>query len=216
MRREIVNSLLAVVVLTVAFGIAYPLLTTGVAQVLFPGKADGSRVEVDGETVGSTLIAQEFSRPAIGPNGAPEENQRGRPVFEPDPSYFQSRPSVTGYDPAATAFNNLGPNSADLRDQLEKNRDAYLELERRYDPALSPADVPVDAVNTSASGVDPHISQANARIQAARVAEERRLPLETVLDLVDEHTDGRALGVLGEPGVNVVELNLALDQEDAS
>jgi potassium-transporting ATPase KdpC subunit len=186
MRRDLVSSLLAIVVLTAVIGLAYPLLTTGVAQVLFPGKADGSRVERDGKTVGSRLIAQDF--------GSSRE-------------FFHPRPSVTDYNPAGTAFNNLGPNSKDLSDQLRKNRAAYIRQEQ-----LEPGEeVPVDAVTGSASGVDPHISKTNARIQARRVAVARRVPLDRVLSLVDEHTDGRALGVLGEPGVNVLELNLALE-----
>jgi K+-transporting ATPase ATPase C chain len=186
MRRDLTSSLLAILVLTAVLGLAYPLLTTGVAQVLFPGKAGGSRIERDGRTIGSRLIAQDFG------------NAR---------RFFHPRPSATGYNPAGTAFGNLGPNSRDLRDRLRRNRVAYVREER-----LRPGEsVPIDAVTSSASGVDPHISRANARIQARRVAAARGLPLGTVLHLVDEHTDGRWLGVLGEPGVNVLELNLALE-----
>jgi potassium-transporting ATPase KdpC subunit len=192
MRRDVLPSIIAVVVLTLIFGVVYPLATTGVAQVLFPGKADGSRIERDGEVVGSSLIGQDF---------------RGRA------RYFQSRPSATDYSANVTYFNNLGPNSKDLRDLFAENLAAYLERERPYNPGLTRGDVPADAVTTSASGVDPHISEANARIQSRRVAEERGLELDRVLELVDENTDGRALGVLGEPGVNVLELNLALDGE---
>jgi K+-transporting ATPase ATPase C chain len=193
MRRELVTSVVAVLVITVLFGLAYPLIVTGVAQVVFPGKADGSQVRRAGDVLGSRLIGQEF---------------RG-------PRYFHSRPSVTGYDPAATFFNNLGPNQKELRGLLAKNLAAYLELERPYNPGLSAADVPVDAVTTSASGVDPHISEANAGIQARRVASVRRLPAARVHDLIADNTEGRALGFLGEPGVNVLELNLALDREAA-
>jgi potassium-transporting ATPase KdpC subunit len=186
MRRDLTTSLLAIVVMTLVLGLAYPLLTTGAAQVLFPGKADGSRIERNGKVVGSSLIAQDFGK--------------ARDLFHP-------RPSQTSYNPAGTAFNNLGPNSRDLARQLRKNRAAYIREER-----LRPGErVPVDAVTASASGVDPHISMANARIQARRVAAARGMPLQRVLDLVDEHTDGRGLGVLGEPGVNVLELNLALE-----
>ena len=192
MRRDFLPSVTAIVVLTVLFGVIYPLATTGVAQVLFPGKADGSRIERNGKVVGSRLIGQDF---------------RGRA------RYFQSRPSATGYSGNVTYFNNLGPNSKDLSDQFRKNLAAYLKRERPYNPGLGRADVPVDAVTTSASGVDPHISQANARIQARRVAKVRGLGLDRVLALVDDNTDGRALGVLGEPGVHVLELNLALDRE---
>jgi potassium-transporting ATPase KdpC subunit len=161
--------------------------------VLWPNKADGSQVEVDGKVVGSRLIGQQF---------------RG-------PRYFHSRPSATDYSANVTFFNNLGPNSKELRDLFRDNLASYLRRERPFNPGLRAADVPPDAVQTSASGVDPNISQANARIQARRVAEERGLPLERVLRLVDDNTDGRALGVLGEPGVNVLQLNLAVDREAA-
>jgi potassium-transporting ATPase KdpC subunit len=192
MRRDLLPSILAIAVITSVFGIAYPLVTTGVAQLLFPNKADGSQVKRDGKVVGSRLIAQDF---------------RGKP------QYFQSRPSVTDYNPAGTFFGNLGPNQRDLRDQFRKNLAAYLKRERPTSPGLRASDVPVDAVTTSASGVDPHISEANARIQARRVARERDLPVARVDSLVDENTDGRSLGLLGEPGVNVLQLNLALDKE---
>jgi potassium-transporting ATPase KdpC subunit len=190
MRRDLVSSLLAVVIFTVVFGLGYPLVTTGVSQVLFPNKSDGSQVKRDGKVVGSRLIGQDFK-------GAPR--------------YFQSRPSATGYSADATFFGNLGPNSRQLRAQLAGRLAAYLRRERPYDPGLRASDVPVDAVTDSASGVDPQISKANARIQARRVAKVRGLPLERVLQLVEDNTDGRSLGVLGEPGVNVLELNLALD-----
>jgi potassium-transporting ATPase KdpC subunit len=190
MRRDVTTSILAIVVFTLMLGLAYPLFTTGVAQVLWPGKADGSQVELDGRVVGSRLIGQQF---------------RGL-------RYFHSRPSATDYSANVTFFDNLGPNSKELSDLFKKNLAAYLRRERPFSPGLQAADVPPDAVQTTASGVDPHISQANARIQSRRVAEERGLPLERVLQLVDDNTDGRALGVLGEPGVNVLELNLALDR----
>lgn len=194
MRRDLISSALAVLVLTVVLGIVYPLATTGVAQVLWPGNADGSQIERDGKVVGSRLIGQDFS---------------GKP------RYFQARPSATEYSASATYFNNLGPNNAELRDLFADNLAAYLERERPYDRGLRPADVPADAVQTSASGVDPHISEDNARIQARRVAEVRGLELARVDELIDEHTDGRGLGLFGEPGVNVLDLNLALDEEDA-
>jgi potassium-transporting ATPase KdpC subunit len=191
MGRDIAPSIIAIVVLTLLFGIVYPLATTGVAQVLFPNKADGSRIERDGEVVGSRLIGQDFSG---------------------DRTYFQSRPSATEYSANVTFFNNLGPNSQELSDLFAENRAAYMRREQ-----MRPGEqVPPDAVQTSASGVDPHISEANAEIQARRVAEERGLDLDRVLELVDENTVGRFLGVLGEPGVNVLELNLALDEEDGS
>ena len=192
MRRDLTSSALAVLAITVLFGLVYPLATTGIAQVLFPDQANGSRVERNGEVAGSKLVGQDFRR---------------------DSRYFQSRPSVTGYNPSVTYFNNLGPNSRQLARMFRANLRRYVALERPYDPGLRAGDVPVDAVTTTASGVDPHISEANARIQARRVAAVRRLPPRRVLELVAEHTDGRDLGVLGEPGVNVLELNLALDEE---
>jgi K+-transporting ATPase ATPase C chain len=190
MRRDLVTSVLAVLAVTAVFGLAYPLVVTGISQLAFPGRAGGSLIHRDGRLVGSRLLAQ------------PVEGD----------GYFFPRPSTaTGYDPAATAFTNLGPNSKAARDTFAKSLAAYLRRERRYDPGLTAARVPVDAVTSSASGVDPQISPANAAIQARRVAAVRHLPLARVLRLVSAHTDGRALGVLGEPGVNVLELDLALD-----
>jgi K+-transporting ATPase ATPase C chain len=192
MRRDLQTSLLAVIAVTVVFGLAYPLAITGIAQVAFPGKANGSKVTVDGRVVGSSLIGQDF---------------KGKP------GYFQSRPSATEYSGDVTYFGNLGPNSVEAREEVEANLAAYLKRERPYDPALAGDGVPVDAVTQSASGVDPHISQANARIQAHRVAAVRHLSLAKVEELISDHTDGRFLGLLGEPGVNVLQLNIALDRE---
>jgi K+-transporting ATPase KdpC subunit len=155
MRKDIITAALAVAVLTVVLGIAYPLAMTGIARVAFPNKSDGSLIEQDGKIVGSKLLAQPFK----------------------GDRYFHPRPSQTGYDPAATAFSNRGPNQASARAFYNKQLGAYVALERRYTPGLTPTRVPVDAVTTSASGVDPHISQANARIQANRVARARGLPL---------------------------------------
>jgi len=192
MRKDLLTSLIAVVVLTVFFGLAYPLAITGIAQVVFPGKANGSKVSVDGKVVGSGLIGQDFKG---------------------DPRYFQSRPSATGYAPDVTYFSNLGPNSVEAREAVRENLAAYVALEKRYDHTLTKDQVPVDAVTESASGVDPHISQANAWIQAHRIAAVRHLSLGEVDSLISDHTDGRFLGLLGEPGVNVLQLNIALDRE---
>jgi K+-transporting ATPase ATPase C chain len=212
MRRDVITSVLAIVVLTIGLGIVFPLVVTGVAQVAFPGKANGSKVERNGKLVGSRLLAQDFRKPVLGADGKPKKDSDGNPVLAPDPRYFQSRPSTsTNYNPAASAFTNLGPNSKDARDTFKSNLDGYLALERRYDPGLTAARVPVDAVTSSGSGVDPQISPANAAIQAHRIAAVRGLPLAQVQQLIDDNTDGRSLGVLGEPGVNVLELNLALD-----
>jgi potassium-transporting ATPase KdpC subunit len=212
-RKDIVGSLVAIVLLTVGFGLVYPLVMTGVAQVTFRDRANGSQVERDGRVVGSSLIGQDFRKPVLDANGQPQMDEEGEPVLEADPNWFQSRPSQTGYSANVTYFSNLGPNQQDLADLVKANLDAYLALERRYTPTLTADGVPVDAVTSSASGVDPHISVANARIQANRIAAVRKAPLQRVLELVNQHTDGRALGLLGEPGVNVLRLNLAIDRE---
>ena len=213
MRRDIAGSVVAIVVLTIALGLVYPLVMTGVAQVAFNDQANGSQVERDGKVVGSTLIGQDFRKPVLDAAGQPKKDQDGNPVLEADPAWFQSRPSQSGYSANVTFFSNLGPNQKDLADQVKANLDAYVALERPFTPGLTAAGVPVDAVTSSASGVDPHISAANARIQANRIAAVRKAPLDRVLALIRDHTDGRSLGVLGEPGVNVLALNLALDKE---
>jgi K+-transporting ATPase ATPase C chain len=177
------------VVFTALTGLLYPLVITGVAQTVFPGRADGSLLERDGRVVGSRLIGQAFS----------------------GPGYFHPRPSAAGdgYDAMASGPSNLGPTNPKLLDAVRGRIAAYRSENRlRRDQR-----VPVDAVTASASGLDPHISPANARLQARRVARARRLDLGRVLALVAEHTHGRALGFLGEPGVNVLELNLGLDNE---
>jgi potassium-transporting ATPase KdpC subunit len=213
MKKNLISSAIAVIVFTVLLGIAYPLVMTGIAQVAFPNRADGSPIEVNGKVVGSKLLAQAYQVPVLDANGKPKKDSDGNPVTAPDPKYFQPRPSQTGYNANGTFFSNRGPNQASAkffyRDQLK----AYIDLEGRYTPGLTDAKVPADAVTTSASGVDPHISEANARIQANRIAAVRKLPLSRVRQLIDENTDGRSLGFLGEPGVNVTELNLALDRE---
>lgn len=190
MRRDLLTSLIAVVALTIFLGLAYPLAITGIAQLVFPGKADGSKISVDGRVVGSSLIGQEFKGKA----------------------YFHSRPSATGYAPDVTYFANVGPNSVEGREAARENLAAYVKLNKPYDKSLTKEEVPVDAVTNSASGVDPQISVANALIQAHRVAAVRALPLARIESLIAAHTDGRSLGVFGEPGVNVLELNVALDE----
>jgi K+-transporting ATPase ATPase C chain len=205
--RELTTAALAILVLTVLLGLAYPLAMTGIAQVAFPSKANGSQVKVNGKVVGSRLIAKAF----VIDTG--KKDSDGNPITRPDPKYFQPRPSQSDYSATATFFSNRGPNSAVGRFFFRDALASYLELERKYDPGLTAAKVPVDAVTTSASGVDPHISKANAAIQAHRIAAVRRLPLARVNALIKSNTDGRFLGVIGEPGVNVLELNLALDKE---
>jgi potassium-transporting ATPase KdpC subunit len=212
-RRDIIGSVVAIVVLTIGFGLVYPLVMTGVAQITFNHQANGSQVKRDGKAVGSSLIGQDFRKPVLNANGKPKLDADGSPVQEADPAWFQSRPSQSGYSANVTLFSNLGPNQKDLADQVKANLDAYLALERPFTPGLTAERVPVDAVTSSASGVDPHISAANAHIQANRIAAVRKAPLDRVLALIRQHTDRRALGVLGEPGVNVLGLNLAVDKE---
>jgi K+-transporting ATPase ATPase C chain len=214
MRRDIITSVIGIVVLTVLLGLVYPLVITGVSQVAFPGNANGQKVYVNGKLVGSKIIGQSFSTPVIEKNGKPKE-VKGVVVTEPDPRYFQSRPSATeggAYNAAASTFSNRGPNDKATEEADAENVKAYLELEKPYVPDLSAARVPVDAANTSASNLDPEISQANAWIQAHRIAAKRQLSLGVVDGLISKYTDARGLGFSGEPGVNVLELNLALDR----
>ncbi len=214
MKRDIVTSAIGIVVFTVLLGLVYPLAITGISQVAFPGDANGQQIKVAGTVVGSKIIGQDFGTPVLEKNGKPKE-VKGAVVTEPDPRYFQTRPSATegGSDnAAASTFSNKGPNSVKTKEANEENIKAYLELNKPYDPGLTVAKIPVDAVNTSASGLDPEISQANAWIQAYRVAAVRHLPLATVDGQISKYTSGRGLGFSGEPGVNVLELNLALDR----
>lgn len=189
--RQLAPGLIAVLAFTVLLGLVYPLVVTGVAQVLFEDEADGSLLRRDGVVVGSSLIGQQFVAP----------------------EYFHPRPSAagTGYDGAASSGSNLGPTNPVLLAAVEERVAAYREENGLADGAL----VPVDAVTASGSGLDPHISVRNARIQATRVADERGLDRARVEALVDEHTTERPLQVLADPGVNVLELNLDLDALDA-
>ena len=191
--RPLLASLVAIVVLTVVLGFGYPAVMTGVAQVTMSHQADGSLIERNGTIVGSSLAAQGFS----------------------SPKYFHERPSATTppYNPSFTTFSNLGPTNPALATLVKQNADAILKLEGPYNPGLTIHDIPVDAVTTSGSGIDPDISPAYARLQERRIAAVRGIPLSRVQQLVAQNTDGRSLGVLGEPGVNVLELNLALDRE---
>jgi len=191
-RKELTTAALSVLVLTLLLGIAYPLVVTGIGQVAFPGRSNGQQVHVDGRVVGSKIIGQSFAG---------------------DPRYFQSRPSGTtpADNAAGSAFANYGPNSRVTERAIRADISAYIKLNGRYYPGgLTAAQVPVDAADTSASGLDPDISVANARIQAYRVAAIDQLPIATVRHLVAAETSGRALGFLGESSVNVLELNLAV------
>ena len=185
--RQLWAALRMLIVMTVLVGLAYPLVLTGFAQVAFPGQADGSLVRKGGTVVGSELIGQSF-------DGKPE--------------YFQSRPSAAGdgYDPLASSASNLGPENEDLITAIEERRRAAAELD-----GTDPAEVAPDALLASGSGLDPHISSEYAAQQVARIARERGLSEDAVRALVDQNTEGRMWGFLGEPHVNVLMLNLALD-----
>jgi K+-transporting ATPase ATPase C chain len=191
--RTVVRSLIVVVIATIVFGGIYPLVITGVAKVAFSHEADGSLIKRNGVVVGSSLDGQAFAKP----------------------QYFHSRPSATSpaYNPEYSTFANLGPTSAALADQVKKELAGVLKAERPYNRGLTASGVPVDAVTTSGSGLDPNISPAYARLQAPRVAAVRHLPLARVMQLVKSNTDGRSFSFLGEPGVNVLTLNLDLDKE---
>jgi potassium-transporting ATPase KdpC subunit len=180
-------ALMSLIIFTVITGIAYPLLVTGIAQVVFPFQANGSLIVKDGKVVGSALIGQVFD----------------------DPKYFWGRPSATspfGYNAAASSGSNLSPTNPDLIKAVQGRVDAL----RAADPD-NKAPVPVDLVTASGSGLDPHISPAAALYQVSRVARARKLPPDAVRALVEKHTEGRTLGFLGEPRVNVLALNLELD-----
>jgi K+-transporting ATPase ATPase C chain len=189
MRRQLVPALLAMLVFTVLCGAAYPLVVTGIGQAAFADRANGSLIERDGVVVGSALLGQNFTADV----------------------YFWPRPSAAGtdgYDGASSGGSNLGPTNPALLDAVAERVSAYRDAH-----GLDEGDeVPVDAVTASGSGLDPHISVANARIQTARVAAARGIDVERVAALVDASTSGSVLGFLGDRGVNVLELNLALDE----
>jgi potassium-transporting ATPase KdpC subunit len=180
------------VLMSILLGILYPLVMTGANRAFFPSSSDGSLVSLDGKVVGSKLVGQGFT----------------------STSYFHSRPSATvpPYQPLPTTFENLGPDTEALKKLVDGYISAALKLEGPYNPGLRAKDLPVDMITTSASGIDPEISKANARLQANRVAKVRGVPLSSVLSLVSKETDGRDVGFLGEPGVNVLLLNLDLDK----
>lgn len=179
-------------VLTVVLGIAYPLVITGIGQLALPWQSNGSPLSVHGKTVGSALIGQSFT------------DADGRPL----PEYFQPRPSAAGagYDAAASSGSNLGPENPDLIAAIKQRRAQIAKFN-----GVDPKEVPADALTASSSGLDPHISPAYAELQVARIATERDLPKARVLALVERNTQARDLGYLGEPTVNVLQLNIALD-----
>ncbi len=180
-----ITSLLMTVVLTLLLGVIYPLAMTGIAQLVFPDQANGSLVSINDKVVGSHLIGQNFT----------------------DPKHFHSRPSAAGdgYDPMKSGGSNLGPTSAALRDRVKHDVDSL----RKLDPTL-PALLPADMLTTSASGLDPDISLANALLQAPWVARAIGLRPETVTTMIEQHVHGRTFDLIGEPTLNVLELNIAL------
>ena len=212
MRRQALPAITSMLALTLLLGILYPLLITGIGQLAFPGNSNGQQVHVDGKLIGSKEIGQQFTD-LVYKHGKVEMSD-GEPVTKPDPRYFQTRPSGTGPadNAAATEFANLGPNDLSTKRAIQANIKAYLALNRPYDPGLTVAKIPVDAVDTSASGIDPDISPANAWIQAHRIASVRHLALATVMSEISKYTGGRGLGFSGDPSVNVLELNLALSR----
>jgi K+-transporting ATPase ATPase C chain len=181
----------AMAVLTVVLGVGYTAVVTGIGQLALPAQANGSLVSADGQVVGSSLIGQSF------------QDSDGAAL----PEWFQSRPSAAGdgYDASASSGSNLGPENDTLVSSIEDRKAAIAESD-----GVDPATIPADALTASASGLDPHISPEYAREQVARVAEARGIPEQRVAALVDQHVQGRDLGYLGEPTVNVLELNIAL------
>ena len=188
MFRQLKPAVMMTLVLTVLTGLLYPALVTGLARLLFPAQAEGSLLRVNGVVVGSSLIGQKFTKP----------------------EYFQGRPSAAGdgYDAANSGGSNLGPTNQKLADRVKADVDRF----RRENPAFT-GPVPADLVTSSGSGLDPHLSPASALAQVARVAAARRVPQDRVRRMVESRIEGRDLGFLGEPRVNVLLLNLTLDRE---
>ncbi|MFF2819762.1 K(+)-transporting ATPase subunit C [Kitasatospora cineracea] len=199
--RTHLTALRMLLVMTVILGLAYPLLVTGISQLAFADKANGSIVTSGGKEIGSSLLGQNYDLPKKDPNNADEQAQ-------PDPKFFQPRPSAGSYDPKTSGASNLGPNSADLLKAVQERRAAIAAFD-----GVDPATVPPDAVTASGSGLDPHISVAYAKEQVDRVARERGLPAEKLNQLIEKYTDGRSLGFLGQDGVNVVLLNKAISEQ---
>ncbi len=190
MMKIAVRAFVATVVLAVLTGLVYPAVMTGIAQVAFKSKANGSLVEVDGKTVGSSLIGQQWK----------------------GDQWFYGRPSAVDYDASTSSGTNLGPTSKDLNSAIVDRAAAILKLEGPYNPGLSVATIPVDLLTSSSSGLDPDISEAAAMLQVPRIAAVAGITEDAVRQLVQDHVQGRDLGFLGEPRVNVLELNLALER----
>jgi len=221
MLRDLRTGFISMIVFVILLGLGYPLLVTGISQGIFPGKANGSLIKRNGVVVGSAFIGQQFYEPVIGKNGK-HVVVKGVAQTQPDPRYFQTRPSSTSDNAAGSSFSNLGPNNATTLTAFQGYIQTYLALNmgpnnKPYDPAVTKAsEIPVDAVSDSASSIDPDISVANAKIQAYRIAALRHLSLSRVDALVSKYTTSRSLGFLGEPGVNVLNINLALDRISGS
>jgi len=188
--RTALRALIATLLLAAITGIAYPLVMTGIGQVAFAHDANGSLVDVNGQPVGSALIGQQWT----------------------GPQWFYGRPSAVQNDAATSSGTNLGPRSQQLADDIKARAAAILKLESPYTPGLTTAEVPVDLLTASGSGLDPDISVAAAQFQAPRIASVRGLPVDQVMSLIDAHTADKTLGFLGEPRVNVLELNIALQE----
>lgn len=208
--RLLLAGLRALLVLTLVCGVLYPLAVTGVAQALFPGKANGSEVSSDGEVVGSELIGQRYDLPL----------KDGQETADPDLKWFQPRPSNglgsnsvnTQYKIILSGATNRSGDNEDLIDWVTAAKAAVVEDNSVPGHPVDPDDVPADAVTSSGSGLDPDISPRYAELQIRRVAKENHLPVDRVTRLVDENTDGRVLGFIGEPRVNVLRLNVALKE----
>jgi K+-transporting ATPase ATPase C chain len=209
MRRQLVPAIMMMVVFTVLTGLVYPLVVTGIAKAGFSDKADGSTISVNGKVVGSTLLGQTFTEAKYfhGRPTAAGAAATGSDVTDPNNDHKTVPNDPKDLSQDISSGSNLGPTNPDLIAEVRQRVADY----RRENHLAKNAKVPVDAVTASASGLDPHISIANARMQAQRVARVRHLSARTVRRLIDQHTDGRSLGFLGEPGVNVLELNIALD-----
>jgi K+-transporting ATPase ATPase C chain len=209
MRRQLLPAIMMMVVFTVLLGIAYPLVVTGVAQGAFSDQANGSKLEVNGKVVGSELLGQTFTKAKYfhGRPSAAGAAATGSDAADPNDENKTVPNDPEDLSQDISSGSNWGPTNPDLLAAVEERAVAY----RDENGLAKDAKVPVDAVTASASGLDPHISVANARIQAHRVADVRGMSLAEVNQLIDENTDDRSLGFLGEPGVNVLQLNVALD-----
>lgn len=211
--RLLAAALRALLVLTVVCGVLYPLAVTGVAQTLFSDKANGSEITSDGKVVGSDLIGQTYHLPKKNPDDADEAPRPDLKWFQPRPSNGLGSNSVnTQYSLILSGATNRSGDNAELIQWVKDAKAAVVRDNSTSSHRVDPADVPADAVTSSGSGLDPHISPAYAELQIHRVAEKNGLTADQVRELVEEHTDGRILGFVGEPRVNVLRLNVALKE----